>query len=132
MSGNLSYNMIFGGPNVRSFFSVRWLQQYLVVFSFIRYNFVRLYVTAVISAIHLKKDLSKLVTLCVDILILKMEEKKQHFQHIMLYYFKEGKNATETHKNICAVYGGVVTDRMCQKWFVKFCAGRCSTVEQTS
>ena len=27
-------------------------------------------------------------------------------------------------KKICAVYGeGAVTDRMCQKWFVKFCAG---------
>ena len=52
-----------------------------------------------------------------------MEEKKQHFQHIMLYYFKEGKNATETHKNICAVYRGVVTDRMCQKWSAKFGAG---------
>ena len=31
----------------------------------------------------------------VAILILKMEEKKQHFRHIMLYYFKKGKNATE-------------------------------------
>ena len=79
---------------------------------------------------HLKKDLSKLVNFCVAILILKMEEKKQHFQHIVLYYFKKGKIATETHKKICAVYGGgAVTDRMCQKWFVKFCAGRCSTVE---
>ena len=40
-----------------------------------------------------------------------MEEKKQHFQHIMLYYFKKGKKATETQKKICAVYGvGAVTD----------------------
>ena len=60
---------------------------------------------------HLKKDLSKLVNFCVAILILKMEEKKQHFWHIMLYYFKKGKTATETHKKICAVYGeGTVTD----------------------
>ena len=36
---------------------------------------------------------------------------------IMLYYFKKGKNATETQKQICAVYGeGAVTDRTCQKW----------------
>ena len=42
----------------------------------------------------------------------------------MLYYFKKGKNATETHKKICAVYGeGAVTDRTCQKWFAKFRAG---------
>ena len=57
---------------------------------------------------------------CLAILILKIEEKKR-FQHIMLYYFKKGKNSTETQKKICAVYGeGAVTDRMCQKWFAKF------------
>ena len=40
----------------------------------------------------------------------------------MLYYFKKGKNATETQKKkICAVYGeDAVTDWTCQKWFVKF------------
>ena len=39
----------------------------------------------------------------------------------MLYYFKKGKNATETQKQICAVYGeGAVTDRLYQKRFVKF------------
>ena len=49
-----------------------------------------------------------------------MEENRQHFWHIMLYYFKKGKNVTEIQKKICAVYGkGAVTDRMCQKWFVK-------------
>ena len=35
---------------------------------------------------------------CVAILILKMEENKQHFWQIMLYYFKKGKNATETQR----------------------------------
>ena len=53
-----------------------------------------------------------------------MEKKAQHFQHIMLYFFKKGKNATEMQKKICAVYGeGAVTDRTCQKWFAKFHAG---------
>ena len=66
--------------------------------------------TAVISACILKK-LSKLVNFCVAILILKIEEKKEHFWHIMLYYFKKGENAIETQKKICAVYGeGAVTD----------------------
>ena len=61
---------------------------------------------------------------CVAILILKREEKKQHFQHVMLYYFKKGKNATKTHKNICAVYGeGAVTDKTWQKSFGKLHAG---------
>ena len=53
-----------------------------------------------------------------------MEENKQHFWHTMLYYFKKGKNATEMQEKICAVHGeGAVTDWMCQKWFMKFCAG---------
>ena len=80
-------------------------------------------VTAVISVCILKK-LPKLVNFCVAILILNMEDDMQHFQHIMLYYFKKGENATETQKKICAVYGeGAVTDQTCQKLFSKFCAG---------
>ena len=47
----------------------------------------------------------------------------QHFQHIMLYQFKKGKNATET-QTIYAAHGeGAVTDRTCQEWFAKFHAG---------
>ena len=42
----------------------------------------------------------------------------------MLYYFKKGKNTTETHKKICTVYGeGAVTDQTCQKWSAKFRGG---------
>ena len=58
-----------------------------------------------------------------------MEENMQHFQHIMLYYCKEGKSANEMqnnpqNKNICAMYReGAVTDQMCQKWFAKLRAG---------
>ena len=50
-----------------------------------------------------------------------IEDRRKYatFWHIMLYYFKKGKNATETQ--ICAVYGeGAVTDGTCQKWFAKF------------
>ena len=62
-----------------------------------------------------------MVNFCVAILILKVEENKQHFPHTMLYYFKKGKNTTEMQKEICAVYGeGTKTDRTCQKWFAKF------------
>ena len=42
-----------------------------------------------------------------------MEENMPHFWHIMFYYFKKGKDATETHtaQKICAVCGeGAVTD----------------------
>ena len=45
--------------------------------------------------------------------MLKMEENMQHFWHIMLYYFKKGKNTTEMQKEICAVYGeSTVTERV--------------------
>ena len=58
---------------------------------------------------------------CAAILILKMEENMQHFWHIMLYYFKKNKNATEMQKRVCAVYGeGAMTDQTCPKWFAKF------------
>ena len=44
--------------------------------------------------------------------MLKVEENKQHFWHIMLYYFKKGEHTTETQKKICAMYGkGAVTDQ---------------------
>ena len=53
-----------------------------------------------------------------------MEANIQHFQYIMLYYFTKGKNATEMQRKMCAVHGeGAVTDRTCQKWFVRFHAG---------
>ena len=75
-------------------------------------------------SMHLKKDLLKLVNFCVATLVLKTEEKKQHFQHIMLYFFKKDKNTTEMQKTIYAVYGeGAVNDRTCQKRFVKFRSG---------
>ena len=39
----------------------------------------------------------------------------------MLYYFKKGKNTTETLKKFCTVYGeGAMTGQTCQKWFAKF------------
>ena len=72
---------------------------------------------------HLKKDVKIGEFLCSHFNI-EDGRKKQHFRYIMLYYFKKGKNATETHKKICAVYGeGAVTDRTCQKLFAKFRAG---------
>ena len=97
----------------------------VLVFNLIQNNFVGCIVTAVISvSIKKKKTHIKLVNFCVAILILKMEENKQHFLHIMLYYFKNSKNAIKMQNKICVVYGeGAVTDWMCQEWFAKFRAG---------
>ena len=64
-----------------------------------------------------------MVNFCVAILMLKMEYAA--FTHMMFYFFKKGKNTTETHtEKICAVYGeGTLINQMCQKWFAKFHAG---------
>ena len=37
----------------------------------------------------------------------------------ILCFISKEKNATEIQEKICAVYGGVLTDGMCQKRFVK-------------
>jgi len=34
-----------------------------------------------------------------------MEQNKQYFRCLMLFYFCKGKNATQIRKIICAVYG---------------------------
>ena len=63
-----------------------------------------------VKSVCIKKK-SQLMNFCVAILILNMEENKQHFWHIMFYYFKKGENTTEMQKKICAVCGeGVVSD----------------------
>ena len=68
--------------------------------------------TAVLSAC-IFKNTSKLVNFCAAILMLKMEETMQHLWHTVLYYFKKGKNATETQRKIHAVYGeGAVPERV--------------------
>ena len=34
-----------------------------------------------------------------------MENQKEHYRHILLFYFRKGKNASQAHKKLCAVYG---------------------------
>ena len=50
-----------------------------------------------------------------------MECKNNHFQHILLFYFRKGKKAAEAHKEICEVYGvNCLTERTCQNLFTNF------------
>ena len=58
-------------------------------------NFVRLFCDSCLISLYSFKKLSKLVNFCVAILILKMKETKEYSSHIMLNYFKKGKNTTE-------------------------------------
>ncbi|GFV28432.1 histone-lysine N-methyltransferase SETMAR [Trichonephila clavipes] len=53
-----------------------------------------------------------------------MESDKQHFRHILLFYYRKGKNAVQARKKLTDVYGeGVLTVRQCQDWFAKFQSG---------
>ncbi|GFW26470.1 histone-lysine N-methyltransferase SETMAR [Trichonephila clavipes] len=50
-----------------------------------------------------------------------MESDKQHFRHILLFYYRKGKNAVQARKKLTDVYGeGVLTVRQCQNRFTKF------------
>ncbi|GFW35236.1 histone-lysine N-methyltransferase SETMAR [Trichonephila clavipes] len=53
-----------------------------------------------------------------------MENQKEHLRHILHFYFREGKNASQAHKRLCAVYGyEALKERQCQNWFAKFRSG---------
>ncbi|GFU82400.1 histone-lysine N-methyltransferase SETMAR [Trichonephila clavipes] len=53
-----------------------------------------------------------------------MESDKQHFRHILLFYYRKAKNAVQARKKLTDVYGeGVLTVRQCQNWFAKFRSG---------
>ncbi|GFV37242.1 histone-lysine N-methyltransferase SETMAR [Trichonephila clavipes] len=50
-----------------------------------------------------------------------MESDKQHFRHILLFYYRKGKNAVQVRKKLTDVYEeGVLTVLQCQNWFAKF------------
>ena len=60
-----------------------------------------------------------------------MDELKVHIRHVMLWEFKNKKNATETAKKICNVYGqDIITDRQVRNWFAKFRSGDMSLKDE--
>lgn len=53
-----------------------------------------------------------------------MERENEHYRHILLYYFRKGKNASQAYKKLYAVYGDkALKERQCRNWFVKFRSG---------
>ena len=66
-----------------------------------------------------------------------IEDGRQHTTLSAYYYFKKGKNATETQKKTWATYGeGVVADHMlkvvCELLRWRYLTGPCSMTGQTS
>ena len=53
-----------------------------------------------------------------------MEIPEGHFRHILLFYFRKGKNSAQSHRKLCGVYGdGCLSKRQCQNWFARFRSG---------
>ncbi|CAK9827264.1 Histone-lysine N-methyltransferase SETMAR [Anthophora retusa] len=53
-----------------------------------------------------------------------MKDCNVHFRHILLYYFRKGKNARQVCAKLQKVYGeSALKERQCQRWFKKFRAG---------
>ena len=50
-----------------------------------------------------------------------MEDQTVHFRHILLFYFRAGKNARQACEELRKVYGeNALQERQCQRWFAKF------------
>jgi len=53
-----------------------------------------------------------------------MSEISEEIRYVMLFYYKKGKNAAQTCRKICEVYGAdAVSERRTQEWFVRFRSG---------
>ena len=53
-----------------------------------------------------------------------MEIPDGHFCHILLYYFRKGKNAMQAWKKLYDVYDEKsLTESQCQNWFARFRSG---------
>lgn len=53
-----------------------------------------------------------------------MSPKNERIRELMLYEFKQGRNAAASSRKICDVEGpGTVSERTCQNWFKKFKQG---------
>ena len=110
------------GQKVRSVFSIRCFWQCLVVFHFIRNNFVRLCCDSCHIGVCFFKKTSKLVNFGIAVLTLKMGKGNIFFFSILGFITsRKVKTQLKCKNRFCAVYGeGVGTDRMCQKWFAHY------------
>nr|CDJ98307.1 Transposase domain containing protein [Haemonchus contortus] len=49
-----------------------------------------------------------------------MEDNRVHFRHLMLFFYRKGKNAARTARKTCDVYGeDVLRERTVRKWFAR-------------
>ena len=87
--------------------------------NFIRNSFVRMYCDSCHVGMHLKKT-SKLVNICIAILILNMKEMHDIFGILRSIISRKVKMQLKCRKkDLCSVWRRC-SDQMCQRWFVKF------------
>ena len=60
-----------------------------------------------------------------------MDCKNEHFRHILLFYFRKGKNTAQAAKKLRDLYGEeALKDRQCRNLFDKFCFGDFSLIDE--
>ena len=52
-----------------------------------------------------------------------MGNQKEHYRHILLFYFRKGKNASQKIVCMCCLWRRNLKKRQCQNWFDKFRSG---------
>ena len=86
-----------------------WTRVFCIAGRFFTIWATRLYCDSCHCSVQLKKKKKNLIKigefLCSHFRT-EGGRKKQHFWHIIFYYFKKGKNATETQKDLCGIWRG--------------------------
>ncbi|XP_026673180.1 histone-lysine N-methyltransferase SETMAR-like, partial [Ceratina calcarata] len=60
-----------------------------------------------------------------------MVANKVRYRHLMLFFFRKGKNATQAANKICAVYcEDAVAERTVRMWFTRFRTGNFDLEDQ--
>ena len=60
-----------------------------------------------------------------------MKCKNEHFPHVLLFYFRKGKNAAQAAQKLRDVYSKeALKDRQCRNWFDKFHSGKFSLKDE--
>lgn len=60
----------------------------------------------------------------------EMDDKKLHFRHLLLFFFRQKTSAVYAHQQLVKVYGKqALSTRQCQFWFKKFRNGNFALVD---
>ena len=93
----------------------------LLLFVFIRY------ILGGRICVSVWRKCADFISICIFMINLNMECQKEHFRHILLFYFHSGKRAADAFHDICKTYGvNALSQSTCDNWFAKFRSGNFS------